>query len=183
MKHLSYFISILLLVSFAACSDDDDFERAETPLNFGFFKGELNNKPISIENSDYEHLIHGRIYILNYRKADGTILDEPEERFGFSVMVFGEGEPELGLNFTPLKIGKYEMKGDCQPSDSSMISIQSDKVKYFPIKEPVKLEITDIRYPEPGRAPIIEGKMEGVLYNLNNPQDSIVFKNITFGAR
>lgn len=183
MKHLSYFISILLLMSFTACSDDDDFERVETPWNFGYFKGDLNDEPISIENTDYGHLIHGRIYILNYIKADGTILDEPEERFGFSVMVFGEGEPELGLNFTPLKIGKYEIKGDYHPSDSSMISIQSDKVKYFPIKEPVKLEITDIRYPEPGRAPIIEGKMDGVLYNLNNPQDSIIFKNITFGAR
>lgn len=183
MKHLSYFISILLLVSFAACSDDDDFERAETPWNFGYFKGELNNKPISIVNSDYDRLIHGSIYIESYIKADGTILDEPEERFGFSVMIFGEGEPELGLSFIPLNKGKYEIKGDYHTSDSSMISIQSDKVKYYPIKEPVKLEITDIRYPAPGHIPIIEGKMEGVLYNLNNPQDSIIFKNITFGAR
>lgn len=183
MKHLSYFISILLLVSFVACSDDDDFERVETPLNFGYFKGDLNNKPISIENTEYDRLIHGRVYILNYIKADGTILDEPEEHFGFSVMIFGEGEPELGVSLSPIKKGKYDIKGDYHFSDSCMISVQSDEVKYFPIKEPVKLEITDIRYPAPGRVPIIEGKMEGVLYNLNNPEDSIIFKNITFGAR
>lgn len=183
MKHLSYFISILLLMSFTACSDDDDFERVETPWNFGYFKGDLNDKPISIENTDYDLLIHDSIYILKYIKADGTTLDEPEEQFGFSVLVFGEDEPELGIFLAPLKKRKYEIKGDYHAPDSSMFSIQSDKVKYFPIKEPVKLEITDIRYPEPGRIPIIEGKMEGVLYNLNNPQDSIIFKNITFGAR
>lgn len=51
---------------------------------------------------------------------------------------------------------------------------------YFPLKKPLKVTTTRYERPKDVICPTIEATMEGTVYNINNPQDSIEVKDFTF---
>lgn len=52
---------------------------------------------------------------------------------------------------------------------------------YHPLKSSFRIQVDSIRFHEGSGTPYIEGKMEGILYNIENSEDSIVIKDAIFG--
>jgi len=55
------------------------------------------------------------------------------------------------------------------------------KIVYHPLKSSFRIQVDSIRFHEGSGTPYIEGKMEGILYNIENSEDSIVIKDAIFG--
>lgn len=195
MKHLSLCISIFLLLTLAACGDNKYTEEKITPWQLNYFEGDLNNKLVSVKDPPSESLIH-TAYALNYRKyEDGnwTTTQTFQEVYEISIpltraMGFSPAEDKkirLEISLSPLNKGIYKIQHDNYSLSSSRVCIMYEihsnlEAVYFPSKEPLILELTRVECPD--IVPIIEGKLEGILYNISNPQDSIVIKNATFAA-
>ena len=193
MKHLSFCISILLLMALAACNDDKHPEE-EAWWYPRYFEGDLNNKSVSIDDAS-----PGSSIIASYAESKDencTILDPPGKSYGIHIPLTGiitvpfaeDKEISLNINLSPLREGTYTIQCDGPALGMSSVYIMSDEealipqVEYFPSKEPLKLEVTRIEYPNLGGVPIVEGWLEGVLYRRDNPQDFIMIKNAVFGA-
>ena len=52
---------------------------------------------------------------------------------------------------------------------------------YEPLKQPVKLLINRAEFVDSSNIPFIEGVINGVLYNQENLNDSIIIENVEFG--
>ena len=65
----------------------------------------------------------------------------------------------------------------------STVRITKDdaKIIYHPLKSSFKIQVDSIRFHEGSGTPYIEGKMEGILYNIDNLKDSVVIKDAIFG--
>ena len=65
----------------------------------------------------------------------------------------------------------------------STVRITKDdaKIVYHPLKSSFRIQVDSIRFHEGSGTPYIEGKMEGILYNIENSEDSIVIKDAIFG--
>ena len=63
----------------------------------------------------------------------------------------------------------------------STVRITKDdaKIVYHPLKSSFRIQVDSIH--EGSGTPYIEGKMEGILYNIENSEDSIVIKDAIFG--
>lgn len=198
MKHLSFCISFLLLLVLAACSDDKHPEEEGAWWYPRYFEGDLNNKSVSIDDSS-----PGSSIIASYAEHSGeyedenyTLLNPPEKSYGIHIPLTGiiavpfaeDKEISLNISLSPLREGTYTIQCDGPALGLSSVYIKSDEealipqVEYFPSKEPLKLEVTRIEYPNLGGVPIVEGWLEGVLYRRDNPQDFIMIKNAVFGA-
>ena len=53
---------------------------------------------------------------------------------------------------------------------------------YEPLKQPVKLLINRAEFVDSSNIPFIEGVINGVLYNQENLNDSIIVENVEFGV-
>lgn len=193
MKHLSFCISILLLMALAACNDDKHPEE-EAWWYPRYFEGDLNNKSVSIDDASPGSSIIASY--AEYKYENCTLLDPPGKSYGIHIPLTGiitvpfaeDKEISLNINLSPLREGTYTIQCDGSTFGLSSVYIKSDEealipqVEYFPSKEPLKLEVTRIEYPNLGGVPIVEGWLEGVLYRRDNPQDFIMIKNAVFGA-
>lgn len=53
---------------------------------------------------------------------------------------------------------------------------------YDPLKQPVRLLINRAEFVDSSNIPFIEGVINGVLYNQENLNDSIIVENVEFGV-
>ncbi len=53
---------------------------------------------------------------------------------------------------------------------------------YDPLKQPVRLLINHAELVDSSNIPFIEGVINGVLYNQENLNDSIIVENVEFGV-
>lgn len=93
--------------------------------------------------------------------------------------------PMLRISLIPLREGEYLIdKGKLLNEEiESTVRITKDdaKIVYHPLKSSFRIQVDSIRFHEGSGTPYIEGKMEGILYNIENSEDSIVIKDAIFG--
>lgn len=180
MKRLISCIIFFCLLVVISCSDDKEEDLRDKLFNFSIeIKGKLTNEDVSFKATGNSNIgmgietPNGCKYWIN----DNSVrLDLPSQYKG------GWG---LKVQLLPLASKLYTIQGDSFPLDSSMVSFEhqdynANLTTYFPLKTSLKVKITRYEQPKDVICPIIEGTMEGTVYNINNLQDSIVVKDFTF---
>lgn len=178
MKYLVSCICFLLLITFASCSKDGDDYPKETPFYLGYFKGTVNEDPVSIVNTDTKRVINSGILAERPVGPNAEYITE----YYLSIPI---GKFSLNMCLLPLEEGTYIINKGFYTKDATHINMINESLQpviyYSPLKAPFKIEVDSIRYHGYSGFPYIEGKMEGILYNENNLQDSIVIKDAVFG--
>ena len=184
---------ILLLMAVAAmssCHSDDDEEDVVYYTNFGYFEGNIGDSYVNIYNTeDHRDRIHGalREYHNELEVAVWGV------RYNSSPSTLSR----LHIRLCSLHRGIYKMKKTLNevaldPLEYQYINsaveferkTKDESVLYGPKREnPFLVYVTDVRYDPRDKTydSIVEGYMNGVLYNRENPSDSIVFDHVMFG--
>lgn len=184
---ISLLCCMALLIS---CSSEEEIPlpkpSKEDIWYWGYFKGEVNGNKISLENENNEGPVHsGRV---------GVYFGD--EKVPDSINIMGTGilynnHSNLYVHLYNLTPGKRYLNSFFNNNwDESYIkatvykdaSLKEIKAQYIPSKEnPLRVEITDVIWAS-RREPIIEVELDGVLYNRENPKDTMVIKGI-YGSR
>lgn len=187
MKAYAYFIGFYLVMSLlSSCSNVDDVSvPKDDSWRWGYFKGEINGEKISLENDEYPRPIG------SMGTGVGSFQDSDSIK-GLQTGINYSEEEYLSVNLYPLNKGvRYITKwaqGDWN-QDGIHIKIQGpnngeydNNIYYAPDPDkPFKAEIIYSAY-EDHWHPVIEVKLDGVLYRSDNPKDSIIVKG-TYGTR
>ena len=182
MAGFIFSLFILLLFSFVSCDKDEDTSFEETPYYLGYFEGKVNSQDISIANQSNSHsfIDHG-----NFWQEVNTDLSGFYWEIPLGVHISDYPYPMLRISLIPLREGEYLIdKGKLLNEEiESTIRITKDdaKIVYHPLKSSFRIQVDSIRFHEGSGTPYIEGKMEGILYNIENSEDSIVIKDAIFG--
>lgn len=186
MKHWFFYSVSFLLLSLMAC-ENDVIEEApkKIPLDLGYFKGSVNDLPVSVENTPGGSRQSGWRYI----DRGGYVEVGAELKASYwTIPIFAVrgslGDYFLKILLLPLKEGEFLIDRDFHSgielySTIRVVNSMSKQV-YVPLKAPFKVQVDSIRFRD-SFSPYIEGKMEGVLYNKEDLNDSIVIKDVTFG--
>lgn len=181
----------------SSCGNDDD----ETPAPkddswyWGYFKGTINGKEIAVENVGHgDWPVRTSKHILNYLPSEE---DEPNSIkmktvIGMSTGIKYSEDESMGINIFDLYMGVRYITLSTRSDfiyDGIQISrdTQSDEyenryILYIPKKEnPFRAEVINLTYADDTH-PILEVKLDGVLYRLDNPKDSIII-NGSYGTR
>ena len=154
----------------------------ETPYYLGYFEGKVNSQDISIANQSNSHsfIDHG-----NFWQEVNTDLSGFYWEIPLGVHISDYPYPMLRISLIPLREGEYLIdKGKLLNEEiESTVRITKDdaKIVYHPLKSSFRIQVDSIRFHEGSGTPYIEGKMEGILYNIENSEDSIVIKDAIFG--
>lgn len=193
MKNLLYSAKLIiwqicflaLSFAFSSCSNDDE---AEIPT-LSYFKGTINGKYINIEQKSLQDLTINHDFSIS--------LEDSIASYGFGIYIpqgsVDSRKMSINILLSPLSCKLYEIGPtyDLSRPDTRITlypggatSAEGDP-KYRPTKTPFKIEIdTMITHKDNPdilwSSPRISGRMEGILYNIHNPQDSIVFKDVKF---
>ena len=172
MKQVIYFLFSMLLFLSISCNKGEDISFEETPYYLGYFEGKVNSQDISIANQSNSHsfIDHG-----NFWQEVNTDLSGFYWEIPLGVHISDYPYPMLRISLIPLREGEYLIE--------STVRITKDdaKIVYHPLKSSFRIQVDSIRFHEGSGTPYIEGKMEGILYNIENSEDSIVIKVGIFG--
>ncbi len=155
---------------------------------WGYFKGEINGNKISLENEYYKRPIRtGRIGI--FKTIEWAVIPDSINIMGTLINYNDSSQLRVTLyDLTPSK--RYLDLFIDESYEDSWVNVtlytdaskEKEKAIYIPNKEnPVRVEITDVIWASK-REPVIEVKLDGVLYNKDNPKDTMVIK-AAYGAR
>ena len=182
MKQVNYFLFSMLLFLSISCNKGEDISFEETPYYLGYFEGKVNSQDISIANQSNSHsfIDHG-----NFWQEVNTDLSGFYWEIPLGVHISDYPYPMLRISLIPLREGEYLIdKGKLLNEEiESTVRITKDdaKIVYHPLKSSFRIQVDSIRFHEGSGTPYIEGKMEGILYNIENSEDSIVIKDAIFG--
>lgn len=181
MKYINYFTALLFVFSLISCENKDEPEVPEEyPYYFGYFDGKVNNQQISLKNERYKSYLWSSYSIFN-----------DIERYEFMVSLDGDDRKTvLRVYLAPLAEGPHEITSGWYAEDFAHYTsiIKSDNegkttAKYYPSPDnPVVVEVESIVFKSSSVIPFIKGKIEGTLYNTENPDDFIVIKDVEFGC-
>lgn len=190
MKVNTYFIgAFLAMFLLLSCSSDDNIPSSKNDLLYwGYFKGEINGKKVTLENVKDETLHPITSMGTNIRD-----FDEPADSIRWMITGINLSE-ETTIIVTLFHLNKGVRyvtrwaKGDWN-QDGIHIKMKDPNSKeydnntyYIPeIAKPFRVEIKNSTY-EDRWHPIIEVKLDGVLYNSKNLNDSIIVTG-TYGTR
>lgn len=174
-----YLLAILLALILNGCEKDEIEEpEKKIPYYLGYFEGWVNDRHVLLENnSSNKQLIHG-----GYFSIRGEL-----ETYEWMIPL----RPyQLKITLSPLKEGYYKIDNESYKSNippympQDYVRIINEAVKpydvYLPLKEPFQIWVDSIRFRN-SSIPYIEGKMEGVFFNVEDMNDSIVIKEARFG--
>ena len=177
MKQVIYFLFSMLLFLSISCNKGEDIS-----FYLGYFEGKVNSQDISIANQSNSHsfIDHG-----NFWQEVNTDLSGFYWEIPLGVHISDYPYPMLRISLIPLREGEYLIdKGKLLNEEiESTVRITKDdaKIVYHPLKSSFRIQVDSIRFHEGSGTPYIEGKMEGILYNIENSEDSIVIKDAIFG--
>ncbi|MCR6504395.1 DUF5025 domain-containing protein [Bacteroides sp. KH569_7] len=174
------FMGMLLLSS---CQAD---EEVDNPRNYfsrwGYFKGNVKGKSISLANDIYQSHINKVVYCKGY--TGGTTVDCVKGcviNIGYAAEANGRKTEVITIMLAKPNIGvrqitngwpfiKYANYDTMCNVDAIEIRASTDKTHlYTPHQdEPFKVEITEMTYQEDGHPYIIEGKLDGKLYDTKS---------------
>lgn len=173
-------ILLLLAICLFSCNDPKDDEENWPPITYeeviksGVFQGEINHEYVSLENKSGHKYVSG-----------GTKVVRDERIYFFSISM----QSEIFSN--TIKVGLI-------PQQNKTLYLIDKGFDYFsgqgcgigrryyndefyhPLKEPVKVYIDKITYDRRLQTEFIEGRIEGVLYNIDNMEDSVTIKKGKF---
>lgn len=176
MKRLISCITFLCLLAVISCSDDEDNKSSKYSIEI---KGTLRNEDMSFKATGNYNIRKG----IKMPNGSNLCINNKSAILEFATQY--KGDWGLKVHIQPLAARLYTIQGDSFPLDSSMVSFEHQDLSanltaYFPLKTPLKVTITRYERPEEVICPTIEATMEGTVYNINNPQDSIEVKDFTF---
>lgn len=191
MKQFNFIIGIAVVVvlSFSACNKEEE-EELYVPgpysWDFGYINGKLNGVDINLQNEG------GNIgkHISTTGAAYSEYPNEHASCYGINVPITKKQDASFIYGFTfhisPVKVGTYEVtKAKPDPLTNSIHFIDRRDAKeekvYQPLKKPMKLRIDRADFSSESLMPFVEGEMEGILYNEENMNDSIIVENMKFG--
>lgn len=177
---ISQICFLVLSLSLSSCNNDESTPALPT---FGYFEGMINNKYIKLEEKSQNDMILFNDYSVSNEDSVasyGVAINIPKENTGDKKM-------SIYIYLSPLSRQLYEI-GPTYDIDLpfTRIELHTDSdTEYKPNKTPFKINIDTIvsHKDDPkimSRSPRISGRMEGVMYNTQSPQDSIIFKNVKF---
>lgn len=182
MKPSIYYYLLFFTCFFLSCSKDNDEPVSQTPRwNMGYFKGTVNGKVVDIENkTSNDRFIHPGVYVQQRTGIKeylwGMTFGEQKvskiDRLSMGIIPFGEGLFEITQGFQDEKNANI---------GGTLIDKINGNIDYDPLKAPFKVWIDSIRFYPLSSMPYIYGRMEGILYNVNDLNDSIVIENVKFG--
>lgn len=179
-------IGIATLFALSACDKEEGISTPD-PFSdqFGYIYGKLNGEEFSLCNGTKDgtqyisgHSIYTREPELAYSKYI-PIVPAPaslETFLGFSICIY------------PLEIGVQEITYPSKGIFHNYIAFynkhDNTRTDYFPLKKPIQLQIDRIDHIDnnPYNTPFIEGEINGILYNKENPNDSIIVEGVKFGV-
>jgi len=184
--------TILCFVLLTSCSHDESplskEESKENTWYWGFFNGEINGNEISLKNNNTERVINSNRSSY-YFSGDWEVLPDSVNIMG--TLINYNDSSELRVTLYDLTLGeRYITKSENLQWNESCINIVLNKdsaIKtrekyYVPSQEnPFKVEIINVLWISPTK-PIIEVKLDGVLYNQDDANDVIVIQGI-YGSR
>lgn len=187
MKVYAYFIGTFLAMSLlSSCSNDEDVSAPKgDSFSWGYFKGEIHGKKIALENGEYPRPIGSM----------GTSVCDfqtPDSIRGLGTGIRYSEKECLSVTLYPLNKGVRYItkwaKGDWN-QDGIHVRIPGpnsgeydNNIYYVPdTDKSFKAEIINSTYEDMWH-PVIEVKLDGVLYRSDNPNDSIIVKG-TYGTR
>ena len=176
---------VVAVITLSSCHHDDDEDLEAYYTNFGYFEGNVDGSNINICNTE------------DHRSTIGGALRE--YRNDLEIAIWGvQFNPSpstsslLRIRLCSLHRGTYVMKKtlsevDLDPLEYRFVSSaieyerkNGDKsVLYGPQKDkPFLVDVTDVRYEPSDKThdSLVEGYMNGVLYNRENPSDSIAIR-------
>lgn len=184
---------ILLLMAVAAmssCHSDDDEEDVTYYTNYGYFEGNVDDSYVYICNTKDDRDRIGMSYREYYNELEIVT-------WGVRFNPSPSSSSFLRIRLCSLHRGDYLMKKTLsevkhEPLVNKLVSSAVDyevkcdgeSVLYGPKREtPFLVYVTDVRYDPRDKTyeSLVEGYMNGVLYNRENPSDSIVFDHVRFG--
>lgn len=182
LLHATWCLAIILWAWFSlgSCSEEH-VPMVEEPLPvYSYFRGYINDEYICIEqNTAYDKRIDytstlglkGKILTYGWRMI---FIDDYNASFKHA--------PSLSVQLAPLALGRYNIKGARFHNIESAIALATDKNQYVPNpSHPFKISLGKlVETPPYGGAPFIAGAMEGILYNRDNPTDSLIIRDATF---
>lgn len=187
------FISLLCCIAlFISCSREE-----ETPLlkgskedtwYWGYFKGEINGDKILLENENNEGPIRSGKSAY-YFFGDWEVM--PDSINLISTLIHYNDSSEITISLHDLTLGErylnlsanvYWHESCIKATVFKSTTSKEIKARYVPSKEnPFRVEITDVLWLSQ-REPIMEVKLDGVLYNKENQEDRMIIKGI-YGTR
>lgn len=186
-----FIISSLCCFGLLSCNNDDDLPKKGTKEDtwyWGYFKGEVNGRSVSLENEDYNGPIHsGRSSY--YFSGEWDVLPDSINIMGTLIHYNDSSELRIALyDLTPgeryltLSENAYWHQSCINATVFSSSSQKTVKAKYTPSeKNPFRVKITDVLWLSLTE-PVIEVELDGVLYNREDENDAIVIKGI-YGTR
>lgn len=186
--------AILLLMAVAvmsSCHSDFEDDGKVKYLRFGYIEGNIGDSYVNLYNTDDDCDRVG----WSWREERSSL---ESANWGVTLQSSSSSVSRIFLRLCSLHRGEYNIKRsfDDVYNDSSEdrylnsgfeleIINNGDTIIYGPKREnPFLVYVTDVRYDPYGFGydlSIVEGYMNGVLYNRENPSDSIVFDHVRFG--
>ncbi|WP_295767729.1 DUF5025 domain-containing protein [uncultured Mucilaginibacter sp.] len=152
------------------------------------FKANIAGKEISIENTRDRNRTQLTGQWTGLGNGDGT----EKSIYTVDVILPADISPisaqaRLRVQVENVKKGEFLITGENKdyPPYKSLISLRNSNISYSAntAKKPFEVEITRYEYPYGSMVPYVGGKLNGVLYNEKNLQDSIIIKDGTFEVR
>ncbi|MBS7566582.1 DUF5025 domain-containing protein [Mucilaginibacter sp. Bleaf8] len=169
-----------------SCSKKEAVEES-TPEYVQFFKASVNGKPMAVENTmrkDRENLSGSWTGL-------GFASGEQKELYTISVALPSETKPsetaKLRIHIWEVKEGTFTISNTIPNNllTESHILLWKSNNTYTPNNhaKPFTVRITKYERPAGSSIPTVGGQLNGVLYNEQNSQDSVVIKDGSFEVR
>lgn len=181
---------LLFTLSILISCDNNDVpqlpESKEDTWFWGYFKGTIDEEEISFENEQFNRKVNS-IPSAYYFFGDWEVL--PDSINIMNTLICYNDSSELGITLYDLTPGEryLTLSGATYWYESyikATIYVGPTRLKtdYIPNEEnPFRVEITDVIWLSLAE-PLIEVKLDGVLYNKDNPDDTLVI-NGAYGTR
>ncbi len=168
----------------SSCSDDDPVSAPkDNSWYWGYFKGTIKGTEYDLENEP-----HGDTPIFTMKTAIHTPAEQPSDFIKGMITAIHYGKDRvLGVTLYPLYKSVHHIDqppmGDWNEDGVNIrITVGSEDIVYVPKKEePFRVEVVSLAYVDPSH-PVLEAKVDGTLYNRDNPLDSIVVSG-EYGTR
>lgn len=191
MKEIIYCMIAATLLSLTACDKNEEEPYVQDPYSteFGYIKGKLNGVEYNLQNDKSGTYIsangatYGEYYDTEriFRNHYSTNIPMTKEQL-FTGFKFG-----FSIHIAPVKTGMVTLKPlNSNLLDSKVIFVDKrkdgEKKIYDSLKQPMELRIDRADFSPDSSVPFIEGEMNGILYNEEDLNDSIIVENMCFGV-
>ena len=188
--HLNFAGLLLLAITFLSCKKDK-IEIPVKPVYIQYFNANIAGKDLNIKGSLGENrgVFRGSWTVLGY--GNGTDKDLYRVDVAIPNRISNSSSAQLSFQIFDIKQKPYTISSARAYlesfSSNIYLIVKSSTSSYVyttsELKKPFVVNITKYEKPKDGSLPFVGGKIDGVLYNTKNLQDSIVIRDGVFEVR